>query len=52
MQAAGRNDFGLVRRDPVGPTVHLSDLKAVISYLSVGVRRMNAALFERPVESS
>jgi catechol 2,3-dioxygenase-like lactoylglutathione lyase family enzyme len=23
MQAAGRNDFGLVRRDPVGPTVHL-----------------------------
>jgi catechol 2,3-dioxygenase-like lactoylglutathione lyase family enzyme len=23
MQAAGREDFGLVRRDPVGPTVHL-----------------------------
>ena len=23
MGAAGRNDFGLVRRDPVGPTVHL-----------------------------
>jgi catechol 2,3-dioxygenase-like lactoylglutathione lyase family enzyme len=23
MQAAGRSDFGLVRRDPVGPTVHL-----------------------------
>lgn len=24
MQAAGRSDFGLVRRDPVGPTVHLA----------------------------
>lgn len=23
MQAAGRNDFGLVRRDPVSPAVHL-----------------------------
>jgi catechol 2,3-dioxygenase-like lactoylglutathione lyase family enzyme len=23
IQAAGREDFGLVRRDPVGPTVHL-----------------------------
>jgi catechol 2,3-dioxygenase-like lactoylglutathione lyase family enzyme len=23
LQAAGREDFGLVRRDPVGPTVHL-----------------------------
>jgi catechol 2,3-dioxygenase-like lactoylglutathione lyase family enzyme len=23
MRAAGRSDFGLVRRDPVGPTVHL-----------------------------
>ena len=23
MHTAGRNDFGLVRRDPVGPTVHL-----------------------------
>ncbi len=22
MQATGRSDFGLVRRDPVGPTVH------------------------------
>ena len=23
LRAAGRSDFGLVRRDPVGPTVHL-----------------------------
>jgi catechol 2,3-dioxygenase-like lactoylglutathione lyase family enzyme len=24
MRAVGRSDFGLVRRDPVGPTVHLA----------------------------
>lgn len=24
MRAGARNDFGLVRRDPVGPTVHLA----------------------------
>jgi catechol 2,3-dioxygenase-like lactoylglutathione lyase family enzyme len=41
MHAAGRNDFGLVRRDPVGPTVHLGfeapDRAAVDAFYSAAL---------------
>jgi catechol 2,3-dioxygenase-like lactoylglutathione lyase family enzyme len=41
MQAAGRNDFGPIRRDPIGPTVHLGfeaqDRTAVDAFYSAAL---------------